>query len=109
MADLVSHPDEVKVVSRRFGKGASNLERYLELDGYKAVQKALSSRGIATAVYYPVPLHLQPAYASLGHKPGDLPHSECASAQVLSLPVFAEMTDQQIAQVASALRESLGG
>ena len=42
MADLVSHPDEVKVVSRRFGKGAINIDRYLELDGYKAVQKALA-------------------------------------------------------------------
>ena len=42
MAYLVSHPDEVKVVSRRFGMGAANLDRYLELDGYKAVQKALS-------------------------------------------------------------------
>src|SRR6478672_8970635 len=41
MADLVSHPDEVKVVSRRFGMGATNLDRCLELDGYKAVQKAL--------------------------------------------------------------------
>src|SRR5258708_7600584 len=42
MADLVSHPDEVKVVSRRFGQGAANIDRYLELDGYKAVQKALA-------------------------------------------------------------------
>jgi len=41
MADLVSHPDEVKVVSRRFGQGAADLSRYLELDGYKAVRKAL--------------------------------------------------------------------
>ena len=41
MATLVSHPDEVKVVSRRFGQGATNIDRYLELDGYKAVQKAL--------------------------------------------------------------------
>jgi NADH-quinone oxidoreductase subunit F len=41
MADLVSHPDEVKVISTRFGKGAANLDRYLELDGYKALQKAL--------------------------------------------------------------------
>ncbi len=41
MADLVSHPDEVKVISKRFGKGATNIDRYLELDGYKAVQKAL--------------------------------------------------------------------
>src|SRR5579884_1766730 len=42
MADLVSHPDEVKVVSKRFGLGATNLNRYLELDGYKALQKALT-------------------------------------------------------------------
>jgi NADH-quinone oxidoreductase subunit F len=42
MADLVSHPDEVKVVSRRFGIGATNIDRYVELDGYKAVQKALA-------------------------------------------------------------------
>jgi len=41
MASLVSHPDEVKVVSKRFGKGAADIARYLELDGYKAVQKAL--------------------------------------------------------------------
>ena len=41
MANLVSHPDEVKVISKRFGQGAANLDRYLELDGYKAVQKAL--------------------------------------------------------------------
>src|SRR5512142_775663 len=41
MADLVSHPDEVRVVSRRFGQGATDINRYLELDGYKAVQKAL--------------------------------------------------------------------
>ena len=42
MADLVSHPDEIKVVTKRFGKGATNLDRYLDLDGYKAVQKALT-------------------------------------------------------------------
>src|SRR6266446_6382654 len=41
MADLVSHPDEIKVVSSRFGKGATNVDRYIELDGYKAVRKAL--------------------------------------------------------------------
>src|SRR5260221_13858169 len=41
MADLVSHPDEVRIVSSRFGKGATDLDRYLELDGYKAVKKAL--------------------------------------------------------------------
>jgi len=72
-----------------------------------AVQKVLSARGIGTAVYYPVPLHLQPAYASLHYQPGDLPQSERASAEVLSLPVFAEITDEQITSVSGALRESL--
>ncbi len=42
MPTLVSHPDEVKVVSRRFGMGATNIDKYLELDGYKAVQMALA-------------------------------------------------------------------
>ena len=42
MATLVNHPDEVRVVSKRFGQGAANIDRYLELDGYKAVQKALA-------------------------------------------------------------------
>src|SRR5512143_1703997 len=42
MADLVSHPDEVRVTSKRFGKGATNVDRYLELEGYKAVRKALT-------------------------------------------------------------------
>ncbi len=44
MASLVQHPDEVRIVSRRFGKGAASLERYLELDGYKAIQKALKMK-----------------------------------------------------------------
>src|SRR5215472_10546084 len=47
MADLVSHPDEVKVVSKRFGLGATNIDRYLELDGYKAVRKALGMQSEA--------------------------------------------------------------
>jgi NADH-quinone oxidoreductase subunit F len=42
MADLVSHPDEIKIVSKRFGENATDINRYLELDGYKAVQKALT-------------------------------------------------------------------
>src|SRR5256885_9605990 len=41
MGSLVSHPDEVRVISKRFGQGATGIDRYLELDGYKAVQKAL--------------------------------------------------------------------
>src|SRR5205823_11307710 len=47
MAELVSHPDEIRVVAKRFGQGATNIDRYLELDGYKAVQKALAMQSDA--------------------------------------------------------------
>src|SRR3989441_5030751 len=47
MAELVSHPDEIRVVAKRFGQGATNIDRYLELDGYKAVQKALGMQSDA--------------------------------------------------------------
>ncbi|MBZ5697588.1 MAG: DegT/DnrJ/EryC1/StrS family aminotransferase [Acidobacteriia bacterium] len=71
------------------------------------VQKRLAERGIASMVYYPVPLHLQPLYASLGGKPGDLRASERASREVLSIPLYPELTPSQIEHVAEALRGAL--
>ena len=71
------------------------------------IQKRLADRGISSTVYYPVPLHLQPLYASLGGKPGDLRASERASREVLSIPIYPELTDTQIRRVAAAFREAL--
>ncbi len=59
-------------------------------------------------VHYPVPLHLQPAYAHLGHRAGDFPHAEAAAQEVLSLPLYAEMTDEQVRAVCETLTEVLG-
>jgi dTDP-4-amino-4,6-dideoxygalactose transaminase len=70
------------------------------------VQRRLKERGIASMVYYPVPLHLQPLYASLGGKPGDLRVSERAAREVLSIPLYPEMTTEQVKRVAEAVRES---
>jgi len=69
------------------------------------VQQFLNERKIGSAVYYPVPLHLQPLYASLGHKPGDFPHAEHAAKEVLSLPMFPELRPEQITRVANAVSE----
>jgi dTDP-4-amino-4,6-dideoxygalactose transaminase len=71
------------------------------------VQKRLADRGIASTVYYPVPLHLQPLYASLGGKPGDLRVSERAAREVLSIPLYPELTAAQIERVAQAVRDAL--
>jgi dTDP-4-amino-4,6-dideoxygalactose transaminase len=71
------------------------------------VQQRLADRGITSVVYYPVPLHLQPLYASLGGKPGDFRVSERASREVLSIPLYPELTPVQIERVAQALRDAL--
>ncbi len=71
------------------------------------VQKWLAGRGISSMVYYPVPLHLQPLYASLGGKPGDLRVSERASREVLSIPIYPEMTQAKIERVAAAVKEAM--
>ncbi len=73
------------------------------------VQSRLQAAGVGTAVYYPVPLHLQECFASLGYRPGDLPVSERAASEVLALPVFAELTNAEIQHVAIALTTALGG
>jgi aminotransferase EvaB len=65
----------------------------------------LEARGIETAIHYPVPLHLQPAYAFLGHRRGDFPVSEQASETVVSLPIHPSLSEEQVGLVISAVRE----
>jgi dTDP-4-amino-4,6-dideoxygalactose transaminase len=72
-----------------------------------ALRASLAADGIATGVHYPTPVHLQPAYAGLGYKRGAFPVSERASAEVLSLPVFPELTTEQIDTVAAAVRAAV--
>jgi dTDP-4-amino-4,6-dideoxygalactose transaminase len=65
----------------------------------------LASKGIATGLHYPIPLHLQPYYQDLGYKLGDFPITERFADQILSLPMYAEMTDEAVAYVAEEIRE----
>jgi len=74
----------------------------------ETVQKKLADLGISTGLHYPVPLHLQKAYATLGHKLGDFPVTEKAAGEILSLPMFPGLTEEQIGRVAQAVRD-VGG
>ena len=69
----------------------------------EAFQQALADQGVQSGIHYPIPVHLQPAYAELGYKSGSFPHSEAAAAEVLSLPMFAELTRDQQDRVALAV------
>lgn len=72
------------------------------------VRSQLQANGISSTVYYPLPLHLQPVYQDLGYQPGRFPVSEQACHQVLSLPMFPELSPEQQEQVAYALKDCLG-
>jgi dTDP-4-amino-4,6-dideoxygalactose transaminase len=72
-----------------------------------AFMSALASRGVGTLIHYPVALHLQRAFASLGGKRGDLPVVEKAAEEIVSLPVYPELTDAQVGIVIDAVKESV--
>ena len=65
----------------------------------------LNERGISTGIHYPIPIHMQPAYADLGLNEGDFPVSERDALEMLSLPMYAELSDEQIRYVADAINE----
>ena len=71
------------------------------------IRKHLESKEIQTMIYYPLSLHLQEVYRSLGYKAGDFPESERAQEEVLSLPMYPELTDDQIETVVGAIGEAV--
>ncbi len=77
----------------------------IRVEQRNSLQQFLNERNVGSAVYYPVPLHLQPLYGPLGHKAGDFPHAEHAAKEVISLPMYPEMRSDQITRVAEAVIE----
>ena len=69
------------------------------------LKKHLETNGVGCALHYPMPLHLQKCYTSLGYKAGDFPFAEKAARECLSLPIYAELTDQQIQRVTSTVKD----
>ena len=87
----------------------------VSLDGYGAgphqdlkLITALEARGVSTAIHYPCPLHLQPAFSSLGLARGSFPCAERACERALSLPFYPELTDEQIRYAARELAALVG-
>jgi dTDP-4-amino-4,6-dideoxygalactose transaminase len=78
--------------------------RVPDRDGVKA---RLAASGVGSAVFYPVPLHRQECFEALGYREGDLPESERAAREVLALPVFPELTDEEVERVADAVLAAL--
>lgn len=75
----------------------------LRCDGRSNLQQYLARLGIVTAVHYPTPLHLQPAYRHLGYRAGDFPEAEALCRSQLTLPLFPEMNDEEVARVIGAV------
>jgi dTDP-4-amino-4,6-dideoxygalactose transaminase len=73
------------------------------------LRRSLDARGIGTGIYYPVPLHLQECFRTLGYARGDFPVSESLSEEVLSLPIYPEVGEQRIRAVAAAIRDFYRG
>lgn len=96
---ILSLPDPGEGRSHVFHQYVIRVRRRDELRAY------LSEQGIMTAVYYPVPLHLQPCFAFLGYRRGDFPHSERAAAEVLALPMFPELTQEQQETVVERIQD----
>ena len=79
----------------------------IEVSDRDAVRAALAAAGIETGIHYPRPVHLQPCYADLGYRRNDFPIAERVSGRTLSLPMFAELTEQQVDEVCRVTRQAI--
>jgi dTDP-4-amino-4,6-dideoxygalactose transaminase len=99
-----------KVVTPRIDDGNWSIynQYVVRLPDRDRIQQRLADRGIATAVYYPIPLHLQECFGYLGYRQGDFPESERACREVLALPVHPELREEEVRYVAEELLAAAG-
>lgn len=105
---LVDVPGLTVVRQAEFAQSVYHLFVILAHDR-DGLQKYLGEKGVGTGLHYPLPLHLQKAYAHMGYQKGDFPASEKTAERLLSLPMYAELTVDQIERVAACIKEYVTG
>jgi dTDP-4-amino-4,6-dideoxygalactose transaminase len=103
LKDVVTTPQEIADAPHVYHLYVIQTEKRDELQAY------LLEQGIQPLIHYPIPAHLQKAYQYLGYKKGDLPNTEQAAERILSLPMFPELTDEQIDAVIAGVRAFVSG
>jgi len=103
--ELLANSGVQTPVSRAYGRHVHHVYA-IRTPNRDLLHSALRVQGIDTGIHYPIPVHLQEAYTDLGFGPGSFPWAESIAKQVLSLPMFAELTEAQLCRVASAIREA---
>lgn len=100
-----------KVIAPHLASGCTSVyaQYTIQVANRSQVEAGLKARGIPTAVHYPVPLHFQPVFASLGYAKGSFPVSEAAAERVLSLPMHPYLTEAQQAEIVQGLKEAVSG
>lgn len=94
-----------EVVDRGPGADPVFYVHLVEVDGRDELVDFLAQRGIGTETYYPVPLHLQPCFAEHGHSTGDFPRAEAASERAVALPLYPDLSFEELDRVCAAVRE----
>ncbi len=106
--DLLSEVPGVVLPTEKRGARHSYYVYVIRVDDRDEVVEALKEKGCGAAIHYPIPLHLQPAYAFLGGKPGDHPVAEQYAKQIISIPMYPELTEGQVAEAAAIIKEVVG-
>jgi dTDP-4-amino-4,6-dideoxygalactose transaminase len=77
----------------------------VEVEEREKLQEFLKEKGVITLIHYPIPIHLQPAYAELGYKRGDFPFTDKSSERILSLPMYAELSNEEIKYITNSIKQ----
>jgi dTDP-4-amino-4,6-dideoxygalactose transaminase len=103
--ELLKDIPAIKLPAIRAGNKEVNYVFNIQAEKRDALEAHLKEKGIGTSVYYPIPLHLQKCFEYLGHKKGDFPLAEKLCKRVLALPMFPELTEDEISYVCESVKE----